>query len=65
MKKWINEQKKPTITNAERIRSMNDETLAHELALIAGWDRKEYEKAKNIGIEKVMLDWLHSAYVEV
>ena len=65
MNNSINEQKKPAITNAERIRSMSDEALAHELALVASWDRKEYEKAKQIGIEKVMLDWLHSESLEV
>ena len=55
------------ITNADRIRAMTDEELARELALIAGWDRKQYGKAKRIGIEKVMLDWLRSEesnYVE-
>lgn len=45
-------------TNADRIRAMTDEELAHELALIAGWDREQYKKAKSIGIEKVMMDWL-------
>lgn len=45
-------------TNADRIRAMSDEELARELALVAGWDRHEYEKAKRIGTEKVMLDWL-------
>ena len=45
-------------TNADRIRAMSDEELAKEFAMLAGWDRKEYEKAKRIGIEKVMLDWL-------
>lgn len=45
-------------TNADRIRAMTDEELAHELAKVAGWDRKEYEKAKRIGIEKVILDIL-------
>ena len=45
-------------TNADRIRSMTDEELAHELALVAGWDRKQYEKAQSIGVEAVMLTWL-------
>lgn len=45
-------------TNADRIRSMTDEELAHELALVAGWDRTQYEKAKSIGVEVVMLTWL-------
>lgn len=45
-------------TNADRIRAMTDEELAHELALVAGWDRKQYEKAKSVGIEMVMLTWL-------
>ena len=50
--------KKRTMTNGDKIRSMTDEELAHELALIAGWDRKQFAKAKSIGIEKFMLDWL-------
>lgn len=45
-------------TNADRIRAMTDEELAHELALVAGWDREQYKKAKAIGIEKVILDIL-------
>ena len=45
-------------THADRIRAMTDEELAHELALIAGWDRGQYKKAKSIGIDKVMMDWL-------
>lgn len=45
-------------TNADKIRAMSDEELAHELSLIAGWDRVQYTIAKRIGIEKVMLDWL-------
>lgn len=49
-------EEKPT--NADRIRAMSDEELAKEFAMLAGWDRSEYEKAKRIGIEKVMLDWL-------
>ena len=51
------ETKKPT-TKAGLIRQMSDEQLAEEFSLIAGWDRKEYEKAKQIGIKKVMLEWL-------
>lgn len=47
-----------SVTNADRIRAMSDEELAKEFAMLAGWDRSEYEKAKRIGIEKVMLDWL-------
>ena len=50
--------KKQNMTNADRIRAMTDEELAHELALIASWDREQYKKAKSIGIEKVMMDWL-------
>lgn len=46
------------MTNADRIRAMTDEELAHELALVASWDRKQYKKAKAIGIEKVILDIL-------
>ena len=45
-------------TNADRIRAMTDEELAHELALVAGWDREQYKKAKAIGIEKVILNIL-------
>lgn len=45
-------------TNADRIRAMTDEELAHELALVAGWDREQYKKAKRIGIEKIILDIL-------
>ena len=48
----------PIVTNGDRIRAMSDEELAKEFAMLAGWDRSEYEKAKRIGIEKVMLDWL-------
>lgn len=50
------------MTNADHIRCMSDKELAHELALVAGWDRSEYEKAKRIGIEKVMTDWLQKPY---
>ena len=46
------------LTNADRIRAMSGEEMAKEFALITGWDRSEYEKAKRIGVEKVMLDWL-------
>lgn len=46
------------MSNADRIRTMTDNELASELAAVAGWDRKEYRKAKQIGIEKVMLAWL-------
>lgn len=52
------------MTNADRIRTMSDEELAHELALIAGWDREQYKKANRIGIEKFMLNWLRSAAEE-
>jgi hypothetical protein len=51
-------------TNADRVRAMSDEELAHEFAMVAGWDRKEYAKAKSIGIEKVMLDWLRQPVKE-
>lgn len=46
------------MSNADRIRAMTDEELAAELAAVADWDRKQYRKAKQIGIKKVMLDWL-------
>lgn len=58
MLRYIEEHQPKPPTNADRVRSMTDEELAKELALVAGWDRKEYETAKRIGIEKVMLDWL-------
>jgi hypothetical protein len=37
---------------------MTDEELAAELSAVAGWDRKQYKKAKQIGIKEVMLNWL-------
>ena len=47
------------VTNADRIRVMSDAKLALELALIAEWDRKELEKAKNgPGLVQFMLEWL-------
>ena len=46
------------LTLADRIRSMTDDELAHELALIAKWDRKQFNKAVSIGLEKVVLDIL-------
>ena len=51
-------------TYADRIRAMSDEELAHELALVAGWDRKQYRRAKQIGLEKVMLEWLKQPAME-
>lgn len=46
-------------TNADRIRAMSDEELAHEFALIAEWDRKQLKKAKNgPGLVQFMLEWL-------
>lgn len=59
---YLHQQK--TKTNADRIRAMSDEELAKEFAMLAGWDRSEYEKAKRIGIEKVMLDWLKQPAAE-
>ena len=48
-----------TATNADRIRSMTDEDLAKELAMIAEWDRKELAKAKRgPGLLEFMKDWL-------
>ena len=48
-----------TMTNADRIRAMSDEELALELALVAEWDRKEFEKAKNgPGLVQFMLEWM-------
>ena len=49
------------MTNFERMKSMAQEEMAHELALIASWDRKEYKKAINtIGLEPFMNKWLQS-----
>ncbi len=53
------------ITNEERLKSLKTDDLAHELALIATWDRKQVEKAiRGPGIEKFMLDWLQQPYKE-
>ena len=46
------------MTRADAIRAMSDEELARELSLIAGWDRTQFNKAKTIGLEKVVLDIL-------
>ena len=46
------------MTYADRIRAMTDEELANELAYIARWDRKQFNKAVAIGLEKVVLDIL-------
>lgn len=51
-------------TNADRIRAMSDDELARELSLVAGWDRRQYRKAKLIGLEKVMHDWLQQPVLE-
>lgn len=49
------------MTNFERMKSMTQEEMAHELALIASWDRKEYKKAINtIGLEQFMNKRLQS-----
>lgn len=46
-------------TNEERLKSLSAEELAQELALIAEWDRKQLEKAKNgPGLVQFMVDWL-------
>ena len=45
-------------TNADRIRAMSDEELAHELALVASWNRSEFAKAKKNGLETFMMNWL-------
>lgn len=48
-----------TKSNADRIRSMSDEELAQEFALIAEWDRKQLKNAKNgPGLLQFMLEWL-------
>lgn len=47
------------ITNEERLKSLKTDELAHELALIATWNRKQVEKAiRGPGVEKFMLNWL-------
>lgn len=46
------------MTNADRIRAMSDEELAHELALVASWKRSEFAKAKKNGLEAFMMSWL-------
>lgn len=49
------------MTNEERLKSMNTKELAHELSLIATWDRKQLNKAKNsIGLEEFMEIWLRT-----
>lgn len=49
------------MTNFERMKAMTQEEMAHELALIASWDRKEYKKAvSTIGLEPFMKKWLQS-----
>ena len=46
-------------TNEERIKGMGTKELAHELALIADWDRAEVEKAKKgPGLTAFMEKWL-------
>lgn len=52
-------------TNEERLKSMDTKELAHELALIAEWDRSEVEKAKNgPGLEGFMEKWLKGKALE-
>lgn len=46
------------MTNAQKIRAMSDEELAHELALVASWKRSEFAKAKKNGLETFMMNWL-------
>lgn len=54
-KQW----RKNGLTNEERLKSMNTSELAHELALIATWDRKQLDKAqKGPGVEEFMEIWL-------
>jgi hypothetical protein len=55
---YIGDREHKVKTNADRIRAMSDEELARELSLVAGWERMQYKKAKRIGIENVILDWL-------
>lgn len=53
------------ITNEERLKSLKTDELAHELALIATWDRKQVEKAiRGPGIEEFMLNWLRQTAKE-
>ena len=49
------------MTNEERLKQLDTKQLAHELALIAKWDRNQLEKAElGPGLEQFMQDWLES-----
>lgn len=46
-------------TNEERLKECGTKELAHELALIAEWDRREVRKAKQgPGLDNFMERWL-------
>lgn len=46
-------------TNEERLKQMGTQELAHELSLIAEWDRVQMEKAKKgPGLDAFMEKWL-------
>ncbi len=47
------------VTNEERLKSLSVADLAKELALIAEWDRKQLQKAKDgPGLVQFMEHWL-------
>lgn len=46
-------------TNEEKLKEMGTKELAHELALIAEWDREQLHKAKELpGLENFIENWL-------
>lgn len=48
-------------TNEDRLKAMNINELAEELALIATWDRTQVAKAqRTIGLVEFMKKWLQS-----
>lgn len=47
-------------TNEDYLKNMETKELAHELAMIADWDREQLEKArKGPGLDAFMERWLH------
>ena len=47
------------LTNVDKLKSMSRNELAHELALIATWDRKNLNKVtKNMDLVDFMKYWL-------
>ena len=48
-------------TNEQRLKAMDTESLAKELALIAEWDRAQVNRAKNgPGLVEFIKKWLES-----